>query len=141
MTTISPASPLSTRTTTEQWEALRDLEWKPGYLAPEAVQKASPEAIAIRARLEEERKKGAVEHNNPTPESNDMYLQNVALLTPDFVLKEIENVKFMIQNKADEGLVVHAANGNQQTSSLQTYLSWLQERAPADILKTANAGG
>ena len=149
MTTVS-ATPPSRLRASEEWESLRDLEWKPVEIPPEAWQKASPEAIAIaiRAEMEALRKKGAVEHNNPTPESNDMYLPNVASLSPAHVNQLTDVVQNMIRTRADEGIVVHGGNGEQETSSLETYLSWLQQRAvadvddgtytPADILKTAN---
>lgn len=163
MTNISETSPLRLPsfhfTVSEEWVARQKQEHHTipdGITIEESSTLAKfgltrEDVLTIIAQLEAKSKRGAVEHNNPTPESNDMYLPNVASLSPVHVDQLTDVVQNMIRTKADEGIAVHGGNGDQETSSLQNYLSWLQERAmadesdgtytPRDILKTANGVG
>jgi hypothetical protein len=108
MTTV-PETPLRLPsfhfTVTEEWVARQKLEH---HTIPEGITIVSEDPtpkdlrltcdqlLAITARLDAKIKRGAVEHNNPTPESNDMYLPNVASLSSAHVDQLTDVVQNMI---------------------------------------------
>lgn len=66
---------------------------------------------------------------NPKSESNQMIRTNVATLDEKGVQTEISIVTDLIQSGEAETREFHAGNGDQATTSIHQYLSWLQQRA------------
>lgn len=66
---------------------------------------------------------------NPKSESNTMYETNVATIPPSEVEPRIEYIKNLIQSGEADKYSFRAGNGDQTTTSIHQFLSWLQQRA------------
>jgi hypothetical protein len=65
----------------------------------------------------------------PKSESNTMYMTNVATLSDEDVTSQISYITGYIQSGAADKQTFQSGNGDQTTTSIHQYLSWLQERA------------
>lgn len=61
-------------------------------------------------------------------ESNEVYFSNIAVMDLESVRSEARVVKIFMENGMLEGRHINAFNGDQKTSSIQEYLSWIYQR-------------
>lgn len=67
--------------------------------------------------------------NNPAGEANTMYMTNVATLAASDIKPRIEYITNLIQSGEANNYTFQSGDGEQTTSSIHQYLSWLLQRA------------
>jgi hypothetical protein len=93
-----------------------------------AVQEGRAKYAAMKRRFAEMEKQGRTPQRF---ESNVMNATNVATLSHDRAVGEMEYIKNIIQDGSAAKYVLQAANGDKTTSSFQEYLGWLQAHVKA----------
>lgn len=98
--------------------------------------KATPEEIAAFTATQAAYEKSmadqeAWEKEITNQESHEAYLSNVADMDLDAARREVNVVKVYMDSGILDGLHINAFNGDQKTSSLQEYLSWVYQRIEA----------
>lgn len=68
------------------------------------------------------------------PGQNHIFFPNVASLTREMATAVYKQVSSMVQSRDISDSVIHAHNGDAGTCSVETYMSWLAERAATNIV-------
>ena len=89
---------------------------------PAALRSASEQYIADQEAWEKEIR---------NQESHEAYLSNVADMDLDAARREVNVVKVYMESGILDAHHINAFNGDQKTSSLQEYLSWVYQRIEA----------
>jgi hypothetical protein len=114
-----------------------NLEWKtlpPGVATPMTAEikaeLAAREADATSLKAQYDAETAAnPEFYKPKSESNAMYATNVATLPDSEIQPRIEYFSYLIQSGEADKYSFQSGNGDQTTTSIHQYLSWLQQRA------------
>ena len=132
-----------------EWAPESDI-WKPGpggvgwvialsreeLISRGLMREATPEEKAALAAAQAANPMNAADHEQWMKEvanfkSNEAYFSNVAVMDLNTARSEAGVVKLLMDNGMLDGRPVNAFNGDQRTSSIQEYLSWIYQRIEA----------